>query len=284
MIFDIADRVRFLNQYVWDFTLKGADQKTVDKFRKDVTKDPPRQGGTLVHNDQVEVKAQTPDFKGRMLTVRTVEMYGAGGSGFPTHFFGDPVDANRSVAESMEGPTGKKLTERQNDLKRVVKRIIDFVIDMAILHGTLPQGVDRTYTLQVPDLMIKDLAKAATTLQGVTQSLARRGPRLDPQRDGRALRARRDVADRRRSGLGAGVPGRAVEKQTPRHESQINQLNDQANLAKALAAAKGGRTQVRRTARRRRSRSNDAPGTIRGEGEGADRAVAIADSASRRRT
>jgi hypothetical protein len=45
------------------------------------------------------------------------------------------------------------------------------VIDMAILHGTLPQGVDRTYTLQVPDLMIKDLAKAATTLQGVTQSL-----------------------------------------------------------------------------------------------------------------
>jgi hypothetical protein len=49
---------------VWDFTLKGADQKTVDAFRKDVTKDPPRQGGTLVHNDQVEVKAQTPDFKG----------------------------------------------------------------------------------------------------------------------------------------------------------------------------------------------------------------------------
>jgi hypothetical protein len=42
MIFDIADRVRFLNQYIWDFTLKGADQKTVDKFRKDVTKDPPR--------------------------------------------------------------------------------------------------------------------------------------------------------------------------------------------------------------------------------------------------
>jgi hypothetical protein len=52
-----------------------------------------------------------------------VLMYGAGGSGFPAHFFGDPVDANRSTAESMEGPTGKKLTERQNELKRVVKRI-----------------------------------------------------------------------------------------------------------------------------------------------------------------
>jgi hypothetical protein len=31
MIFDFADKVRFLNSYVWQYTLNGADQKTVEK-------------------------------------------------------------------------------------------------------------------------------------------------------------------------------------------------------------------------------------------------------------
>jgi hypothetical protein len=65
MIFDFADKVRFLNAFIWDYTLKGADEKTVADFQKKVTKNPPKQGGVQVHNEQVEIKASRPTSKAR---------------------------------------------------------------------------------------------------------------------------------------------------------------------------------------------------------------------------
>ncbi|MBI3405454.1 MAG: hypothetical protein HY046_08355, partial [Acidobacteria bacterium] len=149
MIFDFADKVRFLNAFVWDYTLKGADEKGAEEFRKKVVKSPPKQGGVQVHNDQVVITAVTPDFKGAEMSesARTVKLYGMGGAGLPAWFFADPVDANRATAQEMQGPTGKMLTNRQNMMKRVVTRLVDYAIDQAIAHGVLSKEVDRTWTL-----------------------------------------------------------------------------------------------------------------------------------------
>jgi hypothetical protein len=128
-----------------------------------------------------------------------VKFYGLGGIGLPGTFFSDPADANRATAEAMEGPTGKKLTDRQNEVKRLIIRMVNFVIEQAIAKGVLPKGTDVTFKVQVPELLIKDLVKAATTLQGVSRFAGdRRGPRLDARRDGRARHARCAHADRRR--------------------------------------------------------------------------------------
>jgi hypothetical protein len=174
MIFDYADKVRFLNAFVWDYTVNGADEPTVEKFKKKLTQNPPRQGGVQVHNDQVKIEAKTPSMHGADMSeaVRTVKLYGLGGAGLPAWFFADPVDSNKSTADEMTGPTGKKLTERQNQLKAGVGRILAFVIQQAIYHGVLAEGVDTTVSLQVPDLMIKDLQKAAMTLGAVVNALS----------------------------------------------------------------------------------------------------------------
>jgi hypothetical protein len=174
MIFDYADKVRFLNAFVWDYTVKGADDPTVEKFKKKLTQNPPRQGGVQVHNDQVEIKAQVPSMQGADMSeaIRAVKLYGLGGAGLPAWFFADPVDSNRSTADEMTGPTGKKLTERQNHLKGAVLQVLAFVVQQAIYAGVLPEGVDTTISLQVPDLMIKDLQKAATTLGAVVNALS----------------------------------------------------------------------------------------------------------------
>lgn len=174
MIFDYADKVRFLNAFVWDYTIKGADEKAVKEWNKKVTQNPPRQGGVQVHNEQVEIKAQTPTMQGADMSeaIRTVKLYGLGGAGLPAWFFADPVDANRSTADEMTGPTGKKLTERQNQLKGAVLQVLAFVVQQAIYRGVLPEGVDTTISLQVPDLMIKDLQRAALTLGAVVNALS----------------------------------------------------------------------------------------------------------------
>ena len=174
MVFDYADKVRFLNAFVWDYTIKGADDPTVKKFKKEITQNPPRQGGVQVHNDQVSIEAKTPSMQGADMeaAMRTVKLYGLGGVGLPAWFFADPVDSNRSTADEMTGPTGKKLTERQNHLKFVVLKILNFVVQQAIYCGVLPADVDTTVSLQVPDLMIKDLQKAASTLGSVVNALS----------------------------------------------------------------------------------------------------------------
>jgi len=64
MVFDYADRLRFLNAFVWDYTIKGADPKMVEAFKAELLKSPPRQGGVQVHNDQITIAAATPDLKG----------------------------------------------------------------------------------------------------------------------------------------------------------------------------------------------------------------------------
>jgi hypothetical protein len=171
--FDYADRIRFLNQFVWQYVFKGADQKTVDEKQKQLTKRPPRQGGIWCSNENTEIKAVTPDLKAADMSeaMSMMKKYIAGGQGFSTMFLGDPVDANRSTAQEMEGPTGKMLTVRQQHAKEIVLSILAFVLDRAIDAGVLSENVDRTNSLQVPDLQIKDMQRAGQTLQQIGISL-----------------------------------------------------------------------------------------------------------------
>ncbi|HEU0367572.1 MAG TPA: hypothetical protein VFR42_00070 [Candidatus Acidoferrum sp.] len=174
MMFDFADRIRFLNAFVWQYTIKGAGEPELEKWNKKVTQNPPRQGSVQVTNENVEIKAQTPSFAGADMTqaTRSIKLYGLGGAGLPAWFFADPVDSNKSTADEMTGPTGKKLTDRQNNLKSAIMQVLTFVVQQAIYHGVLPEDIDTTLSLQVPDLMIKDLQKAAQTLAAVVNSVS----------------------------------------------------------------------------------------------------------------
>jgi hypothetical protein len=235
-MFDFADRVRFLNAFVWHWTLNGADEEKVKAFQKDLTKNPPRQGGVRVTNEQVKCEAVTPSFAGADMTnvAETLKKYVVGGVGFSPMFFGDPVDSNRSTANEMEGPTGKKLTDRQNELKTLVRNVIEFVIDQAEAHGVLTGSFDRGFEIQVPDLLIKDIQKASTTLTGVTNSMAVAEDR-GWVRGETAARAIHVVL----SQLGVTVDSKeeyeAAQKELADKRAQdVNALNDQENLANAL--------------------------------------------------
>ncbi len=239
-IFDFADRVRYLNAFVWHYILNGADNKAVEAFKKEVTKNPPRQGGVMVTNEQVKIEAQTPQFHGSDMAdaMTLIKKYGLGGAGFSPMFFGDPVDSNRTTANEMEGPTGKKLTLRQNELRRFLKTVIDFVIDQAVVHGVIPEGANTSYSIQVPDLLIKDIQKAATTLQGLTASMAVAEDRGWVQGE-TAARAIHVVL----SQLGVDVDSKeeyqlAQEESANKKAQAINDMADQGQLADALDQAK----------------------------------------------
>lgn len=242
MGFDFGDRVRFLNQFVWDYTLKGADQKTVEKFKQDLSKTPPRQGGYQVHNEQTEIKAVTPQLQGGEMhnSMRAIKLYLLGGAGLPPTFFGDGLEANRATAGEMSGPTGKKLAARQNDLIQDVSDLVEFVIDQAVAHGVLSESEDTDFTVEAPELMVKDLTQAATTLQGVSGTLA-----ISEDRGWITTETAARGIHLMLSQIGLDIDSQqefkaAQEEKQKRQVDDINALAPQAALAAALAKVPSG--------------------------------------------
>ena len=173
MIFDFGDKVRFLNSFVWHYTLNGADGTKVEEYKNKLTKDPPRQGGVMVTNDQVKIEAQTPDFKGQDMAdgASMVKKYGLGGAGIPPVLMGDGDDANRASALEMNAPFTKKIQKRQNLMARCITAVLNFVLDCAQRAGALPQNIDLSFTVQFPEIAVKDLEKGALTLSGGATAL-----------------------------------------------------------------------------------------------------------------
>jgi hypothetical protein len=239
MIFDFADRVRLLNSFVWHYTAKGADGPAVQALRDKVMKSPPRQGGIEVTNDQISIEARTPDLKGADMSqaARTVKLHMMGGAGLPAWFFADPVDANRATAEEMSGPTGKMLTSRQNVFKRIVTRVIDFVIQQAVQHGVLSEGLDLSFKLQVPDLSVKDMAASATALQTVANA-AGMGEDRGWIRGETASRAFITVLTQLAVEVDPDEFDKAQAEKTTRDAKQQDALNPQSQLADALKRTK----------------------------------------------
>lgn len=169
MIFDFGDKARFLNQFIWHYTLNGADEKRVAQFKDSLTKDPPRQGGLLVTNDAVKAEPLTPDFKGQDMAqgAAMVKKYGLGGAGIPPVLMGDGDDANRASSLEMNAPFTKKIQKRQNQLSRCLKAVLNFQIEQAQLAGALPENIDISYTIEFPEIVVKDLQRGAQTLAGV---------------------------------------------------------------------------------------------------------------------
>ena len=235
MMFDFADRVRLLNSFVWHYVVKGGDEKSVEKLKELVTKNPPRQGGVQVTNDQVEIEARTPDIRGADMSEasRVVKLYGLGGIGLPPWFFADPQMANRSIAEEMGGPTQKMLTSKQNTMKYLVKDIIDFVLEQAVAHGVLPQGIDLSWNLDVPDLSVKDIQKASTALGLVVNACALAEEKGWIQSE-TAARSVHTILTQIGVEVDADEFDQAQQEKTTRDARQQDALNPQSNLADAL--------------------------------------------------
>lgn len=243
MVFDFADKVRLLNAFVWHYTLEGGDEKRVSEYKDKLTKEPPRQGGLHVTNERIKIEAHTPDFKGGDMAevASMVKKYGLGGAGLPGTFFADGDDANRAAALEMNAPAVKKFQDRQNSLNALLTRILAYVIESAQLAGTLPDGIDTTFTIEFPEIAVRDLQKGAQMLQGLSAALTTAAAE-GWVTGATAARAFHTLL----AEVGVDIDDSQQEYKDAQDEAQErartrqNDLNPQENLAAALAKAAGG--------------------------------------------
>lgn len=175
-LFGEQDRNKYLRAFVWDVTLKGADEKTVADRAKKIT--PPAPNSVRVHNDSEEWKAVTPDIKAAdsSESARLLRNHVLGGGTMPEHWFGGGGDVNRAAAAEMGGPAFKIFSMRQRDVKHLLEEIGQFVLrQKAIAEGsTEPDFSTADYKIKAvfPEMVAGDLARYAQALQQIVTAVA----------------------------------------------------------------------------------------------------------------
>lgn len=171
----LTDRVR-INKYkgafLWDVTLKGADDKTVRRKSMDYSY-PPEPGTVIFHNDAEQWTAVQPQINANdaYQDGRAIKMMVAVGSGLPEHYLSDGSEGNQATATQMALPTLLKFQRRQKSMDVILHCILDRVIAEAKKAGTLPVGASDKYDIIFPELDAADNQLVGTGLSYLMQAM-----------------------------------------------------------------------------------------------------------------
>ena len=172
----LTDRVR-INKYkgafLWTIKLQGADRKTIDRKRMEYAY-PPEPGSIVVHNESEEWSAVQPQINADDVEAdgRAIKMMIAMGAGLPEHYLSEGGEVNYATAAQMGLPTFRKFQRRQDQFALMIRAIVDRVLDEAVRAGALPAGVERGYTVELPELAPDDNARFAQATATMVAALA----------------------------------------------------------------------------------------------------------------
>lgn len=172
LLFNALERSGLLNAFVWDVTLRGADQTVINDRARDLASPPPP-GSVRVHNDSETWAAVSPQLGAGDLTAigREVKNMGLGGAGVPEAWFANGDAANRATLAEQGDPTYRMLARRQLLVRRQWEKVFRFVAERAKAAGQLPANADTEVRVSMPDPSTKDTKGIAAALPGLTNAL-----------------------------------------------------------------------------------------------------------------
>jgi len=174
-LYTMTERIAFLLSFIWHITIEGADINQLKKKLNDIKSSPPKAGGYRITNEKEKWEAIAPDLSGRDFTdfIKNIQAVLAGGSGFPIHWlFGVGESVNKASATDMGVPTYRQLKRRQTFVKQMISFMFEYVIQMAISHGTLKVGLEETtFNIIMPDPSKKEAKDIAANLKNIVDPL-----------------------------------------------------------------------------------------------------------------
>lgn len=170
-LFNVGRRQLLLTYMVWDVLLQGADETQILEKKKQIKA--PKPGSALVRNENEVWTPITPDLNeaGSEIAGRQLLGHIVGTQGFPEHWFGRGEAATRATAKEMGEPVIKSLTSRQRYFRYMLRHMMNFAIDQAMIAGKIGEDVDRSFILNMPDVSVRDTGTAATALLQASQAL-----------------------------------------------------------------------------------------------------------------
>jgi hypothetical protein len=171
--YNYLERAELMLNFVWDVTLKGMNLDQIREWQRN--NPPPEPGSVRAHNEQVEWDAVSPDLKATDFKsgFDMGKSFIMGGAGRPESWFGSGGKQYQTEADQSGQAPVVDLEDRQEDLKEILMQVIQFVIDQAIIAKVLtPAKAEAGFSITMPEISKKDLAKFAGVLPQLTTALA----------------------------------------------------------------------------------------------------------------
>jgi hypothetical protein len=171
----LTDRVRinkYKSAFLYDVTLRGADKKAIDRKRMEYSY-PPEPGSVIIHNEAEQWSAVQPQIQANDAKEdgRAIKLMIAAGAGLPEHYLSDSSQGNRATAAEMGLPTLLKFQRRQRLIRRIIRSILDRVIEEAQKAGKLGQQIDTSYDVTFPEIDVEDNQQLATSVNYLVNAL-----------------------------------------------------------------------------------------------------------------
>ena len=170
-LFARLERAFLLNSFIWDIKADGMTKEELEKFVKTLSM--PKAGSIRAHNEKITWSTVSPQLESADASqeARLFKNQILGGAGYPEHWFAEGSTTTRATALEMGLPTLKRLRSRQKTIKFMYENMLNFVIDQAIIHGTLPDGVNREFKV-IPDAIIsRDNQGLAVAVKNFSEGL-----------------------------------------------------------------------------------------------------------------
>lgn len=169
-LFAEVERLQLLSAFVWDYTIKGGDDK---KIKAKLAAFPvPKPGSVFGHNENETLEARTPDLKAQDRSeVATMLRKHIGGSmGFPMTYLGD-TDSNNATIQGQNDVLMKTPAARQREFRGLVDLLVRFAVEGATTRNpALFRDAALDYKIAMPEIAAKDISRAASALAQVVSA------------------------------------------------------------------------------------------------------------------
>ena len=172
-LFARLERAFLLNTFIWDVTCEGMTKEELIEFVKNLSM--PKPGSIRAHNEKITWKSETPKLESADASseARLFKQQILGGAGFPEHWFAAGELTTRATAREMSLPTLKKLKSRQRKVRSILKQIVNFVIDQAIIYKRLNKDVNRKFEIIPSPIISSDNKGTIDSINGLIDGLGK---------------------------------------------------------------------------------------------------------------
>jgi hypothetical protein len=174
-LFSRTEKMAHMNQFFWDVTLQGADQKKIDDWLREQMKIPQRPGAIRAHNEAVLWTPQAPKLEAGDAAedIGQIKSHIMGGVGFPSTWF-PGGDNTRAAAVEMAEPTMRSLATRQAFVRENLVLLLKYVIQQRLrANPELAAQVNgqTSFVVEMDSVTTRDLYRAGTAFWRVIQGI-----------------------------------------------------------------------------------------------------------------
>lgn len=167
LVFQELERVKLLGTFVYDLSMKGADEAKILQKRNEFKR--PESGSTYVHNENETLSMVSPELHSeeRVETAKMIATHVAGSVGFPLTWLGFS-DSNLATIQGQNDVLLKTPSAKQRQFGELIQEWLAFGVASAVeKNRVLYRNADLSFKVIMPEIAAKDLVRASATLTQV---------------------------------------------------------------------------------------------------------------------